>query len=47
MQKEETTTMTIRVPLSLKVQIEMAANKDGRSINSWINKVVKDKLDKA
>ena len=34
--------MTIRVPLSLKLQIEMAANNDGRTVNSFVNKVLKD-----
>lgn len=42
MKKEPTMTMSIKVPLSLKLQIEMAANKDGRTINSLVNKVLKD-----
>ena len=40
--KEPTETLTLRVPQSLKLQIEMAANKDGRTINSWVNKMLKD-----
>ena len=40
--KEPTETLTLRVPQSLKLQIEMAANKDGRTINSWVNKTLKD-----
>ncbi len=44
MQKEATDTLTLRIPISMKVQIEIAANKDGRTINSWVNKVLRDKL---
>ena len=40
--KEPTETLTLRVPQSLKLQIEMAANKDGRTINSWVNKVMRE-----
>jgi predicted HicB family RNase H-like nuclease len=44
MAKEETITLTLRVPISMKVQIEIAAHKDGRTINSWVNKILKEKL---
>ena len=44
MKKEATDTLTLRVPISMKVQIEIAANEDGRTINSWVNKVLKEKL---
>ena len=40
--KEPTETLTLRVSQSLKLQIEMAANKDGRTINSWVNKVMRE-----
>lgn len=40
--KENTETLTLRVPTSIKLQIEMAANKDGRTINSWVNKILKE-----
>ena len=40
--KEPTETLTLRVSQSLKLQIEMAANKDGRTINSWVNKVIRE-----
>ena len=40
--KEPTETLTLRVPQSLKLQIEMAANKDGRTMNSWVNKVIRE-----
>ena len=45
MKKEATDTLTLRVPISMKVQIEIAANKDGRTMNSWVNKVLREKLD--
>lgn len=45
--KESTETLTLRVPQSLKLQIEMAANKDGRTINSWVNKMLKDYFESA
>ena len=40
--KEPTETLTLRIPQSLKLQIEMAANKDSRTINSWVNKVMRE-----
>ena len=40
--KEGTETLTLRVPTSVKLQIEMAAHKDGRTINSWVNKILKE-----
>ena len=45
MKKEPTTTMTARLPLSLKLQVEMAVNNDGRTVNSLVNKVLKDYID--
>lgn len=47
MKKEATDTLTLRVPISMKVQIEIAANKDGRTINSWVNNVLKEKLNES
>jgi len=44
MKKEATDTLTLRIPISMKVQIEIAATKDGRTMNSWVNKVLKEKL---
>ena len=40
--KESTETLTLRVPTNVKLQIEMAAHKDGRTINSWVNKILKE-----
>ena len=45
MKKEPTDTLVLRVPISMKLQIEMAAQKDGRTINSWANKVLKEYLE--
>ena len=47
MKKEETNTLTLRIPISMKVQIEIAAHKDGRTINSWVNKVLQEKLNES
>ena len=47
MKKEPTDTLTLRIPISMKVQIEMVANKDGRTINSWVNKVLNEKLNES
>lgn len=47
MKKEETDTLTLRVPISMKVQIEIAAKKDGRTMNSWVNKVLHEKLNES
>lgn len=44
MKGEPTETLTLRVPISMKIQIEIAAHKDGRTINSWVNKILKEKL---
>ena len=40
--KESTETLTLRIPTSVKLQIEMAAHKDGRTINSWVNKILRE-----
>lgn len=42
--KESTETLTLRVPTSIKLQIEIVAHKDGRTINSWVNKILKEHL---
>lgn len=47
MKKEPTDTLTLRVPISMKLRLEMIANKDGRTINSYVNKVLKEHIDNA
>ena len=44
MKKAETVTMTIRVPISVKVQIDIAAHRDSRTVNSWVNKIIQKEL---
>jgi predicted HicB family RNase H-like nuclease len=46
MQKERKP-ITVRVSPELKFEIEKAANKDNRTINSWIIHVIKQHLDSA
>jgi predicted HicB family RNase H-like nuclease len=43
--KKERKAITIRVSPELKFQIEKAANKDNRTINSWITHVIKQYID--
>ena len=45
--KESTETLTLRIPTSVKLQIEMAAHKDGRTINSWVNKILREYFEDA
>ena len=42
MAKELTDTLTLRLPISLKLRLEMTANKEGRTINSMANKIIKE-----
>lgn len=45
MKKEETDTLTLRLPISMKLHIEMMANNDGRTINSFVNKVLREYIE--
>ena len=45
MKKEPTQTMTIRVPLSLHIQLQMLAVKDSRTINGLVNKILSEYVD--
>lgn len=45
MKKEETDTLTLRIPISIKLRLEMMANQDSRTINSLVNKILKDYID--
>lgn len=40
--KEPTDTLTLRLPISLKLRLEMLANKEGRTLNSMANKIIKE-----
>jgi len=46
MKKEPTQTMTIRVPMSLHLQLQMAAHKDSRTVNSLVNKILNEYVEK-
>lgn len=46
MKKEPTQTMTIRVPMSLHLQLQMAAYKDSRTINGLVNKILSEYIEK-
>lgn len=43
--EKERKAITIRVSPELKFQIEKAANKDNRTINSWITNVIKQYIE--
>lgn len=43
--EKERKAITIRVSPELKFQIEKAANKDNRTINSWITNIIKQHID--
>lgn len=43
--KDERKAITVRVSPELKFQIDKAANKDNRTINSWIINVIKQHLE--
>lgn len=46
MKKEPTQTMTIRVPISLHLQLQILATKDSRTVNSLVNKILIEYVDK-
>jgi predicted DNA-binding protein len=43
--KKETTTLTLRVPIATKIQLEMIANKEQRTVNSLVNKILQEYID--
>ena len=45
MKKESTQTMTIRVPISLHLQLQILAAKDSRTVNSLVNKILSEHLE--
>ena len=46
MKKEPTDTLTLRLPISKKLRLEMIANKEERTLNSLVNKIITDYIDK-
>lgn len=45
MVKDERKVITIRVSPQLKFEIDKAANKDNRTINSWLINLIKQNLE--
>jgi predicted HicB family RNase H-like nuclease len=45
MKKEQTDTLTLRLPISKKLRLEMIANKEERTLNSLVNKIISEYLD--
>ena len=45
MKKEPTDTLTLRLPISKKLRLEIIANKEERTLNSLVNKIISDYLD--
>ena len=44
MKKEPTSTLTLRLPISKKLRLEIIANKEDRTLNSLVNKIISDYL---
>ena len=45
MKKEPTDTLTLRIPISKKLRLEIIANKQERTLNSLCNKILTDYLE--
>lgn len=45
MKKEPTDTLTLRIPISTKLRLEMLANKENRTLNSLVGKIISDYLE--
>lgn len=45
MDREETCTLTLRLPMSKKLRLEIIANKENRTLNSLCNKVIADYIE--
>lgn len=45
MKKEETITLTLRLPISRKLRLEIIANKESRTLNSLCNKIILDYIE--
>lgn len=43
--KKETIGLTLRVPIETKIQLEMIANKEQRTVNSLVNKILQDYIE--
>lgn len=45
MKKEETDTLSLRIPISMKLRLSMIANQENRTINSLVNQILKKYID--
>lgn len=45
MGKEPTETLTLRLPISKKLRLEIIAHKENRTLNSLCNKIIMDYLE--
>lgn len=45
MKKEETDTLTLRLPISKKLRLEIIAHQEERTLNSLVNKIITDYLE--
>jgi predicted HicB family RNase H-like nuclease len=44
--KEDTINLTLRIPISIKLRVEMEAYKENRTVNSYVNNLLKEHFDK-
>ena len=45
MKKEETDTLSLRIPISMKLRLSMIANQENRTINFLVNQILKEYID--
>ena len=45
MKKDATGTLTLRLPISKKLRLEIIAHKEGRTLNSLCNKIIMDYIE--
>lgn len=45
MKKEETDTLSLRIPISMKLRLSMIANQENRTINSLVNQILKEYIE--
>lgn len=41
-EKEPTINLTLRIPISMKLRLEMESHKESRTVNSYVNNLLKD-----
>lgn len=43
--KEPTINLTLRIPISMKLRLEIEAHKQNRTVNSYVNNLLKEYFD--